>query len=104
MTKLLTMAADVLLQHNWGPTCSKAVSLWSQAKYNEYTPEHRVKMGRYGTESGREKDARHFFSFQIASCHEAYVVVVMSYLVEGPNRQSKLAKLKNTTLWPKSPN
>jgi len=53
-------------------------------------------MGRYGTESGREKDARHFFSFQTASCHEAYVVVVMSYLVEGPNRQVKTRQIKKT--------
>jgi len=29
MTKLLTMAAEVLLQHDWGPTCSKVVSLRS---------------------------------------------------------------------------
>jgi len=29
-------------------------------KYNEYTPEERVKMGRYGTENGPAKVARHF--------------------------------------------
>jgi len=58
-------------------------------------------MGRYGTESGREKDARHFFSFQIASCHEAYVVVVMSYLVEGPNRQVKTRQIKKHNIMAK---
>ena len=44
---------------NCGPTstCSKAVPPRSQVKYNEYTPEKRVKMGGYG---GPSKVARHF--------------------------------------------
>jgi len=42
---------------NCGPTCSKAVPPRSQVKYNEYTPEKRMKMGRYG---GPSKVARHF--------------------------------------------
>jgi len=36
------------------------VSTQNQVKYNEYTPEERTKMGRYGAENGLAKAARHF--------------------------------------------
>jgi len=44
-------------------------------KYNEYTLEERVKMGRYGTENGSAKVARHYLS---AFRREAVYVVVVT--------------------------
>ena len=43
---------------NHSPTWSKVVSPQNQEKYNEYTPEERAKMGRYGAENGSYKVAK----------------------------------------------
>ena len=57
-------------------------------RFNEYTPEVKAKMGRFGTECGLAKAARHFPQFLDGKLHEAYVVVVVFW------SRDRIAKLK----------
>lgn len=57
------------------------------SKYNEYTLEDRAKMGRHGAENGPAKAARHFPQLLDGKLHDAYVMVVTSFLAKGLNCQ-----------------
>ena len=64
---------------------------------DEYTPEERVKMGMYGPENSPAKAARSFFQFlddKLPWGSEAFVIVVMSFLVEGPNHKFKTCQIQ----------
>ena len=61
------------------------------SKYNEYTPEERAKMGRYGAKNGPAKAARHFSQHLDGKLPQGSEALCPSgcifFLVEGPNGQ-----------------
>jgi len=74
---------------NQGHTCSKAVSPRNQAKYNEYTPEERAKMVRYGAINGPSKVTKHFSLLLDGKLTCRLCCRHVIFLVEGLNLQIK---------------
>ena len=58
--KELKAANEQVKDHLAGET-TKARKQTTRGKYNEYTPEERAQIGKYSTENGPTRAARHFF-------------------------------------------
>ena len=90
----VTNTRCTLWEADHGPTCPNMVWPWSQAKYNEYTQEERVKMRRYATEKRPSQGCQTLLSaFRSQDAmHKAYltVAVIFGWGTESSNVNLKI--------------